>query len=59
MDHDRVKGSASQARDLIRAAVGHPAGDGKLQGCKLASMANSIASGPKDAVRDAAEPRSP
>lgn len=56
MDHDRIKGSANQAKGAVKDAAGKMTGDAKLQaegkGDKLKGKMQNAVGGMKDAVRD-------
>jgi uncharacterized protein YjbJ (UPF0337 family) len=55
MDHDRIKGSANQAKGAIKEAAGKVTGDAKLEAegktDKLAGKVQNAVGGMKDALR--------
>jgi uncharacterized protein YjbJ (UPF0337 family) len=57
MDKDRVKGSAHQAKGVVKEGIGKVTGDAKLEGEgkaeKAAGKVQNAVGGVKDAVRDA------
>ena len=56
MDHDRIKGSANQAKGAMKDAAGKLTGDAKLQAegkaDKLKGKMQNAVGGAKDAIRE-------
>ena len=58
MDKDRIEGSATQVKGVVKEAIGKATGDAKLKSegtaDKVAGKLQNAVGGAKDAVRDAA-----